>query len=316
MVHTIPLIDVSPLNTPGGEGWQLVDKKLYTALKDVGFAYLEGHSISNDQMNRLREISIEFFSLPNDIKNKYTLNKWHRGYLAPQASTIVISSVAQVTEPNQSESFLALTEIGPHGENSKESGPLAGPNQWPRELPHMEAVCKTYMSDMREFSIQIVHSIARGLGIEEDWFDKYFVRPTEFLRLLRYWPHDPKDGLFGAVPHTDYGFLTLVAQDDVGGLEIRGRDGTWVSVPPIEGTFVLNVADILSLWTGGLFVSTPHRVQNVSKRERYSQPYFFDPSMETVVSPIPGVGEGRGFKAVNYGNYLMERLDKNYDYRK
>ncbi len=78
----------------------------------------------------------------------------------------------------------------------------------------------------------------------------------------------------------------------------------------------MNVADILSIWTGGIFISTPHRVKNITGGERYSQPYFFDPPMEILVSPIPGLHEKKEFKAVNYWNYLMERLDKNYDYRK
>lgn len=119
---------------------------------------------------------------------------------------------------------------------------------------------------------------------------------------------------------TDYGFLTLVAQDDVGGLEVQDKDGGWIPAPPIPNTFVLNVADILQRWSGGRFVSTPHRVRNLSAVQRYSQPYFFDPSVHTVVAPLPLTSSPSSdtavsFEPVRYGDYLMERLDKNYSWK-
>ena len=119
--------------------------------------------------------------------------------------------------------------------------------------------------------------------------------------------------LFGSAPHTDYGFITLLAQDDVGGLEVRNKAGEWIAAPPIADTFVMNVGDILARWSGGLFASTPHRVINASGQERYSQPFFFDPSMDAIIAPA--VDHGVPFKPVRYGDYLMERIDKNYSYR-
>ena len=103
----------------------------------------------------------------------------------------------------------------------------------------------------------------------------HFAKPTTFLRLLRYPPQRQEDGLFGSAPHTDYGFITLLAQDEVGGLEIRNKAGEWIAAPPIPDTFVMNVGDILARWSNDRFVSTPHRVINRSGRERYSQPFFF-----------------------------------------
>ena len=213
MSHSLPLIDISELKVSNSRGRRSVDTALHEALRDIGFAYVEGHGIADERIKALNETSINFFSLTPEVKQNYTLNKWHRGYLAPQTSTIVTSSVDNVTKPNQSESFLALSEVNGEGREGVTPNPLDGPNQWPQELPHMEAVCRTYMRDMRVLSIQIVHSIARGLGIDEDWFDKCFKFPTEFLRLLHYWPQEEEEGLYGAAPHTDYGFLTLVAQD-------------------------------------------------------------------------------------------------------
>jgi isopenicillin N synthase-like dioxygenase len=316
MTQTIPLIEIQAMAGTESAARHIADEALHAALKDIGFAYVAGHGIGDVEIERVREISKAFFALPDEIKQSYALNRWHRGYMIPKSSIIVTSSVAKVTKPNQSESFLAMHDLAPDDPDILAEVPLAGPNQWPVEVKEFETVCLGYMRDMRALSMRLVHSIARGFGLDENWFDDEFARPTEFLRLLHYWPQEPEEDLYGAAPHTDYGFLTLVAQDAVGGLEVRGRDGEWIPAPPIPGTFVLNVADILARWTGGVFVSTPHRVRNLSGEERYSQPYFFDPSMHTMVAPIEEIGGGEPFAPVKYADYLMERLDKNYAYRK
>jgi isopenicillin N synthase-like dioxygenase len=316
LTQTIPQIDIQAMAGPDGAARRSADTALHDALKDIGFAYIAGHGIAETEISHVRETSKAFFALPDAIKRNYALNRWHRGYMIPKTSTIVTSSVAKVTKPNQSESYLAMHDLAADDPDVLAEVPLAGPNQWPAEVPEFEAVCLDYMRNMRALSLRLVHSIARGFGLEETWFDAKFARPTEFLRLLHYWSQEPEEDLYGAAPHTDYGFLTLVAQDAVGGLEVRGKDGAWIPAPPIPGTFVLNVADILARWTGGVFVSTPHRVRNLSGNERYSQPYFFDPSMHTMVAPIEEIGGGEAFEPVKYGDYLMERLDKNYAYRK
>jgi len=126
------------------------------------------------------------------------------------------------------------------------------------------------------------------------------------------------DDAFGSAPHTDYGFVTVLCQDSQGGLEVRRSDGTWLAAPPIPGTWVVNVADMLSRWTNGRWQSTPHRVKNLSGGDRYSCPYFFDMSMDSTVEVLPtcqGPGRPAKWPSVRYGDYLLERLDKNYAYR-
>jgi isopenicillin N synthase-like dioxygenase len=194
--------------------------------------------------------------------------------------------------------------------------PLQGPNQWPSELPEFRAAVLAYNDALEQLSRRLVQAIAVGLGLDATWFDDAFRRPTTFLRLLHYPPHpaDAPVDLFGSAPHTDYGFITLVAQDGVGGLEVRGRDGDWIAAEPSAEAFVVNAADILMHWTGGRLISTPHRVVNRSDTDRYSIAYFHDPSMDTVVEPLP-MGPRR-YAPTRYGDYLMERLDKNYNYRR
>ncbi len=170
---------------------------------------------------------------------------------------------------------------------------------------------------MRDLGRRLASVIAVALGAPADHFDAAFAEPVTFLRLLWYPPQPPAspDDLYGAAPHTDYGFLTLLAQHQLPGLEVRAPDGTWLDVPVTDDAFVLNSADILRRWSNGRWVSTPHRVVNRSGEERYSAPFFFDPHMETVVAPLPScvpAGEQPRFEPVVYGDYLMERLRANY----
>ena len=166
----------------------------------------------------------------------------------------------------------------------------------------------------------IVRLIAISLGLPATSLDHHFDHPTTFLRALHYPPQPPADDdQMGSAPHTDYGIITLLAQDDSGGLQVRPRGGDWIEAPPIENTYVLNVGDMLARWTNGRFVSTPHRVINRSGGDRYSLPYFLDPSMDAVIECLPTCTDAEHpplHPPVPYGEYLMERLNKNYDYRR
>lgn len=315
----IPVIDVGAAYDGAEGAREALAAELANTLQSVGFAYIENHGVSQDQIETLRREAKHFFALPQADKDACAINPWHRGYMAPNSSTIVTSSVARVSKPNQSESFLVMHELAPDDPDLLAGKPLQGPNQWPAAQPSLRDSVLAYMAAMEDLSRRLIQTLARGLALPTDFFDPYFDRPTLFLRLLHYPPQAKEAGLFGSAPHTDYGFMTLLAQDEIGGLEVRNAAGQWISAPPIAGTFVMNVGDILSRWTNGRFASTPHRVINLSGRDRYSQPYFFDPSMDAVVAPLPNsVAEGqvRAFAPLRYGDYLMERLDKNYDYRK
>ena len=148
----------------------------------------------------------------------------------------------------------------------------------------------------------------------------FFAQPTTFLRLLHYPPQplDAGDDAFGSAPHTDYGFITVLVQDNNGGLAVRRKDGSWLAAPPVPGSWVVNVGDMLSRWTNGRWQSTPHSVRNISGHDRYSCPFFFDMDMDSTVECVPtccGEANPPRFLPVRYGDYLMERLNKNYAYR-
>jgi isopenicillin N synthase-like dioxygenase len=317
----IPILDVSALFSGDAAAAARVAETLRGYLETIGFLYVAGHNVPAESVEGVRAEARRFFALPDEEKLKLKIDRNFRGYLPMASSTIVTSSVAKVSKPNQSESMMLMHEVAADDPDALAGKPLQGPNQWPdaASLPGFRPTVEAYVEQMTVLARKMVGAIATSLGMEADALDPYFEKPTTFLRLLHYPTQREEDGLFGSAPHTDYGFITLLAQDDVGGLEVKNKAGEWVPAPPVPGTFVMNVGDILARWSNDRFVSTPHRVINRSGKERYSQPFFFDPSMDHTITALPAcvpAGAAPKYEPVVYRDYLMERIDKNYHYRK
>ena len=289
------------------------------AFRTVGFCYFAGTGIPQKLIDGVFAASRRFHALPTARKLALRMNEFHRGYMPPNTSTIETSSVAKVTRPNYSESLMVMHEVA--ADDARFGTPLNGPNQWPDDLPDFRANIEAYDTALRAFCTRLMRIVALALDMPPDALNPFFRQPTTFLRLLHYPPQpaDAADDAFGAAPHTDYGFLTILLQDMSGGLEVRRTDGTWLPATPVPGTFVVNVADMLARWTNGRWQSTPHRVKNLSGGDRFSCPYFFDPDMDAIISCLPTCvrpDNPARFSPVRYGDYLLERLNRNYDYRK
>ena len=289
------------------------------AYEEIGFAYLEGHGVAQALVSAAFSESRRFHALPLDEKLALKVNAHHRGYMPFAESKIVASSIQKATKPNQSESLMIMHEVAPGV--SADDDPLGGPDQWP-DLAGFRDAITVYENAVRGVAVRLVGIFEEALGAEPGGMARSFVRPTTFLRLLHYPPQDPAgpDDEFGSNPHTDYGFITILAQDSSGGLQVRAPDGeTWLDVPPRAGAFVLNVGDIGERWSNGVLRSTPHRVLNRTGRDRYSIPYFFDPAASAVVSPLRSCltpGEQPRYDPVVYGKYLLAKLDANHSYRR
>jgi isopenicillin N synthase-like dioxygenase len=304
---SLPVIDFA------GASDEALAGQLDQAFTDKGFCYFKGIGVEPALVDGVFEASRRFHAQPRAAKDAIAMNEFHRGYMAPKTSVIQTSSVARVTKPNDSESFMWMHDVP--ASDPRHGRPLDGPNLWP-DLAGFRASVEAYEQAMQAFCRRLLAPLALALGLPRDWFMPYFRQPTLFLRLLHYPPHavDAASDAFGSAPHTDYGFITVLCQDSQGGLEVRRKDGTWLAAPPIDGTWVVNVADMLSRWTNGRWQSTPHRVKNLSGGDRYSCPYFFDMAMDAVIEVLPTCGTPK-HPPVRYGDYLLERLDKNYAYR-
>ena len=317
---SIPVIDLEGSLSVDGDDVARVAKALYQALSTIGFAYIRGHTVAPATTAAAFAASREFHASSLAQKQSLAINAFHRGYMGMATSTIVTSSVARVTQPNMSESLMVMHELPPDDPALRAGEPMQGPNQWPQWLPDFKPRMMAYQREVDAVARHIVRLIALSLNLPVHALDHHFERPTTFLRALHYPPQAVgPDDQFGSAPHTDYGIITLLAQDDSGGLQVRPRGGDWIEAPPMADTFVLNVGDMLARWTNNRFVSTPHRVINRSGGDRYSLPYFLDPSMDTVIECLPtctDAGHPPQYPPVRYGDYLMERLNKNYNYRR
>jgi len=319
-MNSIPLIDLGGNIDPQRPAARDAAASLHEALASIGFAYIAGHNVTPASRDAAFDASREFHASSLERKQSIAINGFHRGYMGMATSTIVTSSVAKVTRPNMSESLMLMHELPPDDPGLLAGLPLQGPNQWPNWIPEFKPRVENYIAEVDALGRYIVQLIAMSLGMHAHALDHHFVKPTTFLRLLHYPPQPPvQDEQMGSAPHTDYGVITLLAQDNAGGLQVRPRGGDWIEAPPIPNTYVLNVGDMLARWTNKRFVSTPHRVINRSGGDRYSLPYFFDPGMDALIKCLPTCTDDAHpplYEPVHYGDYLLERLNRNYDYRR
>lgn len=316
----IPIVDLQGNLDADAPLAQQNARALFEALSQIGFAYIAGHNVAPATREAAFAASRDFHASTLAQKQSLAINAFHRGYMGMASSTIVTSTVAKVTRPNMSESLMLMHELPPDDPGLLAGLPMQGPNQWPDWLPGFKPAMLAYVREVDALGRHIVRLIALALGLPATALDHHFDHPTTFLRALHYPPQPPaEDEQIGSAPHTDYGIITLLAQDDSGGLQVRPRGGDWIEAPPIPDTYVLNVGDMLARWTNGRLVSTPHRVINRSGGDRYSLPYFLDPSMNTLIECLPTCTDAAHppqHPPVRYGDYLLERLNRNYDYRK
>jgi isopenicillin N synthase-like dioxygenase len=200
--------------------------------------------------------------------------------------------------------------------------PLHGPNLFPDEVPELRGLVLDYLRELTRVGQEVLRAVAGSLDLPADYFAAgYTADPTVLFRVFRYPPAPPGDRGWGVGEHTDYGLLTLLLQDDHGGLQVR-TPGGWLDAPPLPDTFVCNIGDMLERLTAGWYRSTPHRVRNTSGAERLSFPFFLDPDFTAEVPPLPrraavtGDGHRRwdgesplAFEGT-YGDYLTAKVAK------
>lgn len=306
----IPKIDISEIEEKEFSRTLLQD--FFSAYNKYGFGYIINHGIEKTLIEQLFQVSKQFHSQPLSEKMRVALDHNHRGYIAINTSTDVNSKLADVKKPNQSESFMMMRE-------DKSELPdvyLSGPNQWPK-LENFKEVLEKYTFNMTKLGRNLMRLALQSSGVKDLSVMQSLDTPTIWLRLLHYPPiskNSPSD-LYGSAPHTDFGCLTILAQDEIGGLQVQTREGKWIDVPKLEGSFVVNVGDMLSRYTNGLLRSTPHRVINKSGKERFSCPFFFDPHTNAVVQPLKGTGKPK-FSPINFGEFLREELEASYEKHK
>ena len=315
-IDRIPVVDLAPFRAGTAAGKHQVAREIRDAAESLGFLYFKNHGVPAEVVDTAFATGRRFFDLPTEAKLAVKVNASHRGYI-PFNNAVYSSEL----KPNLNESFLMGLDLPADDPDVAAGVPMHGSNQWPPAMPELRPALEAYFDALGTLGQLTLRAFALALDLDEHFFEPRFAKPMPFIRLLHYPPQigTRPDNEFGAAAHTDYGFVTILAQDDVGGLQVKRRDGGWIEAPPIAGTFVVNIADMLMRWTNDRWVSTPHRVINASGRERYSLPFFYDPTYHTMVSCLEscqGPDNPPKYPPITWGDYLTWRFDQTYAYRK
>jgi len=317
--HALPVIDVAPLVGDATAGERAaVAEQIQAACRQHGFFYVTGHGVRAELLAALAEASAAFFALPEAEKLQIAMARggraW-RGYFP-------VGGELTSGQPDQKEGLYFGTELPPGDPRVAAGLPLHGPNLFPVQVPRLKPLVLEYLDAAARAGQAVLSGIALSLGLDAGYFaDGYTADPTVLFRIFHYPAAPPGDDRWGVGEHTDYGLLTLLAQDDSGGLQVA-TPGGWTDAPPLPGTLVCNIGDMLDKLTGGWYRSTPHRVRNTSGHGRLSFPFFLDPGFDAEVPPLPGRAaadaggglrwDGQDLRAFTgtYGDYLLGKVSK------
>jgi isopenicillin N synthase-like dioxygenase len=289
----IPVVDLA--DTHGGDPSTLKRAawEIHKACRETGFFYVSNHGVRQALVEGQFTWARRFFDLPMEEKMSIDLKKSKSaaGY-APIARQALDSqnTNAKASPPDLKESFYFADEL-PDDHPFAAAGMRGfGNNQWPRSLPGFREQMLAYQAALRKVGDHVLSLIALSIDLPAEHFVPFYDVPMKNVRLIRY-PPQPADALFnqiGAGAHTDWGGITLLAQDNLGGLEVANVAGEWLEAKPIADTFVVNLGDLMARWTNGLYKSTMHRVRNNrANKDRYSIPFFYSPRPTAVVTCLP-----------------------------
>lgn len=309
-IERIPIVDISPLRD--GTDRKGVAKALIAASQNPGFIYVRGHGIPEQLITKTRAAAFEFFRQDEDVKAEVQVSKSHRGWLGRGGA-----KMQDDAKPDLKESFIWGFEDAAGA--TPDDHELRGPNRWPGSVPDMHGLAMRYFAEAHKVAHDLMQGFALGLGLSENFFLQSCEVPLSRASFVWYPQQDASMGedQFGVGPHTDFGVLTVLCQDDVGGLQVQDVSGAWIEAPPIEGTLVVNVGDLLARWTDNLCKSTPHRVVNRSNRERLSLVLAFDPDPQTMIDQraVFGPDHTPSAEPITCGDYLSWRFAKAFAYR-
>jgi isopenicillin N synthase-like dioxygenase len=308
---------MSPLFSRSPQGRAAVAAEIEAACRNYGFFYLIGHGIAPEAFAKLEAASHRFFALGEKQKLEIAMAKagraW-RGYF-PLGGELTSG------KPDEKEGLYFGVHLPASDPRVLARTPIHGANLYPAQVPELRGAVEDYMAQATRAAHALMEGLALSLGLDEQYFRRaYTADPTVLFRIFRYPPPERDSAGWGVGEHTDYGLLTLLSQDQVPGLQVKTPSG-WIEAPPVPGTLVCNIGDMLDKLTGGWFRSTPHRVKNISGRERFSFPLFFDPAFHAKMEPLPertGGDDSRerwdkanvhAFQGT-YGEYLLSKVSK------
>jgi isopenicillin N synthase-like dioxygenase len=320
--ESIPVVDLGGSFSADRDDRKAVAWEIHKACRQTGFFYVANHRVPQALVEAQFECARTLFALPLEAKMALHMkNSASASGYEPVEGQVLDSQDAssEKAPPDLKESFYVAMELPDEHPWTRKKIRGFGHNQWPA-LPGFREQTLAYQAAMRELGDRVLAMIALSLDLDEEFFVPFYDMPGTTLRLLRYPPH-PAGALenqLGAGAHTDWGGITLLAQDPLGGLEVRNAAGEWIQATPVPGTFVVNLGDLMQRWTNGLYRSNMHRVKNnSSSRDRYSIPFFYSPRPDSRIECMPGCADEANpprYAPCTAAEHLYEMFKRSYGY--
>ncbi|MGA9277267.1 isopenicillin N synthase family dioxygenase [Ilumatobacter sp.] len=316
----IPVVDLGPYRGGSPEGKQEVARTVAEACRSIGFLVVTGHGVDPGLVRRMREVTSEFFMLPDDEKYAVEMPAdRYRGYMAEAES--LAASYGQDSPPDLKESF-TIGPIDVPSDNPYYSPEIAGAffadNLWPARPERLREVWSEYYRALSLLAADVMRIFALALGLDENAFDASIDHHITNMSAIHYPPlsNEPLPGQLRGGAHTDFGSITIVQRDAApGGLQVL-LDGKWVDAPYVDDSFVVNLGDLMAEWTNDEWVSTVHRVAlppNVedAKSDRLSFTFFHQPNYDARIEVIPtctGPGRPAKYGSTTSGAHITAKL--------
>ena len=307
----IPIIDLGGVLRRESGAKETSAAALRAACENVGFFYVRNHGVPEAEIEGIFDIGRRFFALPLETKLAIhkNLSPQHAGYTPLLAENTDLSNNGDLHE--------SFDMVSPLAHYPTKQAADEEVNLWPESLPELKASLDRYFDHVLELGRRLFELVAVSLGQDEESFRPHLTKPIAMLRINSYPPQavNSDSRQIGIGAHTDYECFTILAQQPgITALQVwNGRE--WIKAPPIPGTFVVNIADLLQRWTNDAFLSTRHRAINMSGGARLSIPFFLGVNYDTTISPLPGCvsAERPGrYPPVIAGDYVLQRLNETY----
>lgn len=316
-LRKIPIIDIEPLVRDGGtlNEIEITAMEIKDACRNVGFFYVKKHGIPEDHIEAVFSNIKDFFDLPLEEKMKIHMGKSQifRGYTP-------IGTELTNEKKDWNEALDFGLDLPPEHPDVLAGEPLQGANQWPEDPAEFKNLMADHWDMLINLGTRITEGLALSLGLGKDYFKPFTSRSHSSMRILHYptFEKEPEDDIGvgdGIGPHIDYGFLTILAQDKVGGLEVKNSAEEWISAPYIPGTLIINIGHMMQRWTNDFYKATLHRVKSQGIKDRYSFPFFYEPDFNTVVTPLEDYCSRENpphYEPLHFGNYIIDKFSRSY----
>jgi len=303
----IPLIDLSPLTSGDAAAVDALAAEVGAASREWGFFLVVGHGVPAETVARAAEAQRAFFALPAERKAAVRRS---------EAAPLGYYESEHTKNVRDWKEVFDLVAREPPPPAAAAGGEVVFENKWPEDLPGFREALEGYMEALEELALKLLELLGRSLDLRPGRLRGFFREPTTFFRLNHYPPCPSPELALGVGRHKDPGALTILYQDDVGGLDVRRRsDGEWARVKVVPGSFIINVGDTMQVWSNDRYESAEHRVSVNRDRARFSMPYFFNPAADAVVEPLEelvGEEDPPKYSAYSWGDFFRAKLSGNY----